>query len=157
MSPRTLHGAGVARRTLLTMAVTAPALAAGAANAAGALPPDLAKAVMDYDRATTSNDTAALGALVADDYVLVNSDATIQDKPSYLDDFRVPGFRLEPYAIEQPLQKVWGDTALTGGLVNLNWSLAGERHGRRLRIAHLWTREHGPWRLAYTQLTRVPQ
>jgi ketosteroid isomerase-like protein len=48
------------------------------------------------------------------------------------------------------------DTALVAGLVRLSWTLKGEHHSRLLRIAHVWTKAAGRWRLAYTQLTRVP-
>ncbi|MBW8810725.1 MAG: hypothetical protein JF591_18320, partial [Lysobacter sp.] len=38
---------------------------------AAVLPPDLAKAVADYDRAQVANDVDTLARLVDDDYVLV--------------------------------------------------------------------------------------
>lgn len=92
MRNRADDGAGLARRTLLTMALTAPALAAGTADAAEPAPtPDLARALNDYEKAVLGHDIEALGELVSADYVLVNSDTTIQDKQSYLGDFRVPG------------------------------------------------------------------
>jgi len=50
---------------------------------------------------------------------------------------------------------VWGDTALTGGVFNLSWTQEGRRQSRRLRIVHVWTKADGPWRIAYTQLTRA--
>jgi ketosteroid isomerase-like protein len=141
------------RRALL-IAALAPALVPRPANASAAA--GLSEAVRTYDRATVTNDTAALGEIVADDYMLVNSDSSVQDKASYLADFRVPGFRLDPYVMREPVLKVWGDSAVTGGLLSLSWTQAGERHVRLLRIAHVWTRERGRWRLRYTQLTRVP-
>ena len=64
-----------------------------------------------YDQATVHNDVGALARLVSDDYMLVNSDSTLQDKQSYLEDFKVPGFKLDPYVLEQP-RRIWGDTAL---------------------------------------------
>jgi ketosteroid isomerase-like protein len=121
------------------------------------IPPDLAQAWDDYNQATIRKDVAKLATLVTDDYMLVNSDSSVQDKKSYLADFRVPGFKLEPYEIEQPLQKIWGDTALTGGVFNLGWTQAGRHQRRRLRIAHVWSKKDGRWRIAYTQLTRVPE
>ena len=39
--------------------------------------------------------------------MLVNSDSTLQDKQSYLKDFTVPGFKLDPYVLEQPISRVW--------------------------------------------------
>jgi ketosteroid isomerase-like protein len=141
------------RRTLLSAAAATPALVGWRTSAAESALDD---AVRAYDQATISNDVATLAQLVCDDYMLVNSDSTLQDKQSYLKDFTVPGFKLDPYALEQPARRVWGDTALLTGLVNLSWTLDGAHHARLLRIAHVWTKAQGHWRLAYTQLTRVP-
>lgn len=139
------------------MAATLPVIRAGSSAAnTTAVPPGLAQAVKEYDQATIANDTDALGALVADDYVLVNSDATVQDKQSYLADFKAPGFKIDPYVMAQPLLKVWGNTALTGGLLRLSWSQNGRRQIRPLRIVHIWAKHQGHWRITYTQLTRVP-
>jgi ketosteroid isomerase-like protein len=151
------------RRTLLAAAAIAPALgkSVAAATARGSKsvgpPADLARAVNDYDQATLHNDVRTLSSLVAEDYVLVNSDSKVQDKQSYLSDFARPGFKIDPYVIEQPVQKVWGDVALTGGLLHLTWTQDGEHQQRALRIAHVWTRFGTRWQLAYTQLTRVPE
>jgi ketosteroid isomerase-like protein len=143
------------RRTLLSAAAAAaPALASWEANAADS---NLDDAVRAYDRATVHNDVAALAELVCDDYTLVNSDSSLQDKHSYLEDFKVPGFKLDPYVLDQPVRRIWGNTALVAGLVHLSWTLKGEHQARLLRIAHIWTKLEGRWRLAYTQLTRVPE
>jgi ketosteroid isomerase-like protein len=138
-------------------ALSLASVPASAKPATVAAPSDLARAWSDYNRATINSDVPALAALVTDDYMLVNSDASVQDKKSYLADFKVPGFKLEPYEIEQPLQKIWGNTALTGGVFNLSWTQDGRHQSRRLRFAHVWTRKDGRWRIAYTQLTRVPE
>jgi ketosteroid isomerase-like protein len=139
------------RRALLSVALV------GTFTTAVAMPSDLAEAIAEYDRATVNNDVAALTVLVADDYVLVNSDSTLQHKQSYLEDFKVPGFKLDPYELQQQTLKRWGDTALLAGVVQLSWTLDGKHERRLLRIAHLWTRIDRRWRLAYTQLTRIPE
>ena len=141
------------RRTLLSAAAAAPALVSWQASGAESA---LDEAVRAYDRATVYNDVAALAQLVCDDYQLVNSDSSLQDKQSYLADFKVPGFKLDPYVLEQQVRRLWGDTALVAGLVRLSWTLKGEHQSRLLRIAHVWTQIENRWRLAYTQLTRVP-
>lgn len=163
MHGRPRHGVRVIRRGLPAIAAAVALVVAGVASAADSLanrapelPLDLAQAVHAYDRATTSNDIETLDGIVADDYLLVNSDSTVQNKQSYLSDFTVPGFKLDPYVVEQPVQKVWGDAALTGGVLRLSWTLDGERESRLLRIAHVWARRDGHWHLTYTQLTRVP-
>lgn len=110
-----------------------------------------------YHRATIGNDTRTLGALVTDDYMLVNSDSTVQGKDSYLADFAVPGFKIDPYRMEHAFTKIHAETALTGGTFRLRWTQAGRRQTRHLRAAHFWVRQHGRWRLAYSQLTRIPE
>src|SRR5687767_2301512 len=142
------------RRTLLSAAAAAPALISWETSAAQS---GLDDAVRAYDEATVGNDVATLARLVSDDYMLVNSDSSLQDKQSYLEDFKVPGFKLDPYVLEQSARRAWDNTALVAGVVNLSWTLHGQRHVRRLRIAHVWTKQQGRWRLAYTQLTRVPE
>ncbi|MDG2518370.1 nuclear transport factor 2 family protein [Lysobacter soli] len=127
-----------------------------ASTGIAAMPAELAAPVVEYRRATIRSDIATLSALVADDYILVNSDASLQAKASYLADFRLPGFRIERYAMEQPAHAVWGDTALVRGLLHLKWTQDGSKHTRVLRIAHVWHKRDGRWRLAYTQLTRSP-
>lgn len=157
-------GAPLTRRTMLSLAAAAPALTLGLAGTEALAQSDdtdrateLAAAWRAYDRATAGSDVATLANLVTDDYMLVNSDSSVQDKQSYLADFGVPGFRLDPYEIEQPVVRRWGDTALTGGVFNLAWVQEGRNQRRRLRVAHVWTRQDGRSRIAYTQLTRVPE
>lgn len=121
------------------------------------LPPDLAKAVNDYHQAHFNNDLPELERLVSDDYVLVNSDATVEDKRKVLADHALPGFKTDPYVMEQPVNQVWDNAAVTAGLVHLSWTLDGKRHTRVLRMAHVWAKRNGQWQARYTQVTRVPE
>lgn len=153
------NGAKYARRAIITALTIGFAVVAQAKEptAIAALPPDLAKVMRDYDRATFENDVATYDAIVADDYLLVNSDGSMEDGQKAILPFRMPGFRIEPYANREPLQKVWGDTALTGGLLRLNWTQGSTHHTRLVRLAHFWTKRDGRWRLTYAQVTRFPQ
>ena len=128
----------------------APALAAE-------LPPDLAKAVRDYDQAQFHNDIASLEQLVADDYMLVNSNATVENKQQFLADFNLPGFKIDPYVLEQPVAEVWGDAAVVGGLVHLSWTQDGKHQARLLRVAYVWAKRSDHWQATYAQVTRVAQ
>ena len=148
------------RTSFVTVTAIVAVLAVGLADFPALARPEgseLARAWEDYNQATMRMDVARLATLVTDDYMLVNSDASVQDKKSYLADFTAPGFKLDTYTVEQPVQKAWGNTALTGGVFNLSWTQGGRQHRRRLRIAHVWSKKDGRWRIAYTQLTRVPE
>ena len=139
------------------MKLTAAVLVLSAAPAfAAELPPDLAKAVRDYDHAQFHNDIATLEHLVADDYMLVNSNATVENKQQFLADFNLPGFKIDPYVLEQPVAKVWGDAAVLGGLVHLSWTQDGKHQTRLLRVAYVWAKRSDHWQATYAQVTRVP-
>jgi len=140
----------------MKLAVAVLVLSAAPALAAE-LPPDLAKAVRDYDQAQFHNDIATLEQLVADDYMLVNSNATVENKQQFLADFNLPGFRIDPYVLEQPVAKVWGDAAVVGGLVHLSWTQDGKHQTRLLRVAYVWAKRSDHWQATYAQVTRVPQ
>jgi len=154
---------GLAGRSALASAAIVATLSfalatAGPAKASelGAPPPALSRALETYNQATMHSDTTTLAALVTDDYMLVNSDSSIQGKTSYLADFAVPGFKLDPYELKDLVYKVGRDAALTTGVFELGWTQDGRHQSRRLRIAHFWVIQQGRWRLAYTQLTRLP-
>jgi ketosteroid isomerase-like protein len=150
------------RLALLAIATAAPMMPAASLasqpsqSSDAGTPAELAEAVSAYRQATMRGDTATLSDLVADDYILINSDSSLQGKPSYLADFKLPGFKVDRYVVEQPVYKVWGDTALVRSLLHMGWTQDGKQHSRVLRIAHVWTRRDGHWQIAYTQLTRVP-
>ena len=133
-------------------------LVLGIAPAFGAeLPADLAKALEDYNRAQFDNDIPELERLLSDDYLLVNSDTSLDDKQKVLADHRMPGFKIDPYVLEQPVTQVWDDAAVIGGLGRLSWTQDGERHTRVIRIAYVWAKRDGKWQTVYTQVTRVPR
>lgn len=118
---------------------------------------ELIHALAAYHQATVNNDIKALSALVTDDYLLVNSDGSVQDKTSYLADFRVPGFRIDPYEVQQAFIRRRAGAALTGGRFRLQWTQEGRRQVRGLLFAHFWVQQAGQWRIAYTQLTQAPE
>jgi hypothetical protein len=122
-----------------------------------ALPADLAKAAADYDLAQVHKDLPALTRLIADDYVLVNSDSTVQRKPAVLVDHRMPSFKIDPFVVKDPTLTVWGDGAVIGGLVDLGWTLDGKHQRRLIRLANTWARRDGEWKVIYTQVTRAPR
>ena len=120
------------------------------------LPTDLATTVREYYEAQLRNDVATLDRLVADDYVLINSDGSVENKREAVADHERPGFKIDPYVVEQPVEKVWSDAALTGGVVNLSWTQDGKHQTRLIRIVNVWARRDGRWRITYTQVSRLP-
>ncbi len=145
------------RSRIVTRFVVALLVAGAAPTIAAPLPPDLARAAKNYDRANIDSDIPTLERLFADDYVLVNSDASVENKQQAIADFRVPGFRIDPYAMNQTVEMAWDNGAVISGVVQLSWTQEGKHQQRLIRIAHVWARRRGAWQMTYTQVTRVPQ
>jgi hypothetical protein len=120
------------------------------------LPADLAKAVKDYDAAQVHGDKAELQRLVADDYTLVNSSGRVQNKAELIADYTTPGYKIEPFEILQPVEKVWSDGAVMGGVVNLRGIDGGKPFAVTLRFADIWAKRNGKWQVVYTHVSKPP-
>lgn len=133
------------------------AVAAGAKDGPRAVPADLAARVRAYDDAQIKGDKAALEDLLADDYVLVNSRGQQQSKADLIADYTKPGFRLEPFTVEEPVELVWSDGAVMGGVATLRGVDDGQAFEVRLRFSDIWARRAGRWRVIYTHASRDPK
>src|SRR5262245_18949813 len=127
-------------------------LALNATTVRAEMPPDLTKTIQNYDQAQFHNDVVTLDHLVTDDFVFVNSDSSLQSKKEFLDDFKRPGFKLEPYVLQQKVEKVFSNAAVVGGTMLLKWTQDGKQQSRQLRIVYVWAKEDGHWQATYAQL-----
>ena len=126
-----------------------------AGNAAD-MPADLAKAVKDYDEAQVHGNKAELQRLVADDYTLVNSSGRVQNKAELIADYTTPGYKIEPFEMQQPVEKVWSDGAVMGGVVDLRGIDGGRPFAVTLRFADIWAKRNGKWQVIYTHVSKPP-
>jgi hypothetical protein len=124
--------------------------------AASEVPPDLAAAVVAYDKAQVDSNKAELERWLADDYLLINSSGKTETKSQLIADYTAPGFDLEPFTIEQKVEKVWGDGAIMGGIATLRGTDGGQRYEVRLRFADIWAKRAGRWQVVYTQVAKAP-
>jgi hypothetical protein len=127
------------------------------AAASVALPADLAKAAHDYDQAQVTSNRAELERLIADDYQLHNSGGQVQDKKSFIADQIAPGYKLEPFVIEEKVEKVMGDAAILGGVAQAKGTSGGEPYDVRLRFIDVWAKRGGRWVVVFSQATRAPK
>ena len=137
------------------VSLIATLLVCSLANAAE-VPADLAKAVTDYDEAQIHGDKAELQRLVADDYTLVNSSGRVQSKAELIADYTTPGYKIEPFEILHPVEKVWSDGAVMGGVVNLRGIDGGKPFSVTMRFADIWAKRNGKWQVIYTHVSKPP-
>lgn len=141
-------------KLLLTL-FTSAALLAGSVQAE-TLPADLAKAVHDYDQAQINGDEAELNRLLADDYVLVNSSGATETKPQFISESVGPGNKLDPFTVEQPVEKIWDNGAVMGGVATVSGLSGGSPFKVTLRFSDIWARRNGTWQVIYTHASRQP-
>jgi ketosteroid isomerase-like protein len=120
------------------------------------LPPALAQAVAEFDRAQMQGDGVALGRLLADDYVLFNSRALVEDKVAFIRDYTAPGTSMKPFTVEDEVVRHWPGGAVLGGVVTLEGTSEGKPYKVRLRFADIWAERNGRWQVIFTEATRVP-
>lgn len=120
------------------------------------LPPALAKAVAQFDRAQMHGDGAALARLLADDYVLFNSRGLVEDKAAFIHDYTAPGTSMKPFTVEDEVVRHWPGGAVLGGVVTLEGTSGGKPYSVRLRFADIWRERDGRWQVIFTGATRVP-
>lgn len=119
-------------------------------SAAGPLPRDLQKAASEYDAAQVAGDRATLERLLAPDYVLVNNRGRLETKEELIADYTAPGFRLEPFTIDEPMERWWPGGAVLGGIATLKGVSAGRPYEVRLRFTDVWARRGGRWQVIHT-------
>ncbi len=140
------------------LVVTVPALAAGPdmpMPAYPGVPADLAKAAAAFDLAQVKGDGAALARLLADDYLLINSQDKCEDKAQFIADYTAKGFTMEPFAIDDQVIKVWSDGAVLGSAVTMKGLSGGRPYAVRIRFSDIWAKRDAQWRVIYTHANRV--
>ncbi|UGB38238.1 nuclear transport factor 2 family protein [Frateuria soli] len=120
------------------------------------LPPALARAVAEFDRAQMQGNGAALARLLADDYVLFNSRGLVEDKAAFIHDYTAPGTSMKPFTVEDEVVRHWPGGAVLGGVVTLEGTSGGKPYKVRLRFADIWRERDGRWQVIFTGATRVP-
>lgn len=140
---------------IVLLAVVSMAGFATAAPPAMSIPKDLAARVHAYDVAQVKGDKAALEDLLADDYVLVNSRGQRESKADLIHDYTKPGFKLEPFVVEEAVELVWADGAVMGGVARIRGVDDGQAYDVRLRFSDIWAKRNGKWQVIYTHASRA--
>ena len=120
---------------------------------AGDIPADLKQAVHDYDEAQIQGNRAELERWLADDYTLVNSRGLVQAKKDLIAEYTAPGYKLEPFVVREPIEKVWNDGAVMAGVATLKGVDGGKPFSVTLRFADIWAKRNGKWQVIYTHVS----
>lgn len=106
--------------------------------------------------AMLKGDTAALGALLADDLVYTHSSGKVDTKASLIDDIKTGQMKYRSIRPEGPTMRLYGDTAVATGLAAVEVNNHGQELNLKLRYTDVWVNRGGKWQMVAWQSTRLP-
>ena len=109
----------------------------------------------EFNQAVAANDAAAIGRLVADDWVIVDADGTVIDRSRLISAIESGALTHESMESTDLEVRVHGDTAVVTGITTSKGQYLGEGFTTRERATDVLVRLDGRWLCVFSQLTRV--
>jgi ketosteroid isomerase-like protein len=108
-------------------------------------------------RAMTSNDLAALAALLGDDLIYTHSSAVVDDKAAYLESLRSGKVKYLAAKRDGVTIRGYGDTAIVHGHAQIEAEIHGERRSLDNLFVNVWTRRPSGWQMVHWASTAIPK
>ncbi|MGC2476183.1 MAG: nuclear transport factor 2 family protein [Candidatus Sulfotelmatobacter sp.] len=110
-----------------------------------------------WNRALETNDTKALDMLLADNFVSIDVDGSIQTKREFLVSLKSPGYQAPSQAVtEQSKVDVYGNSALVLGVFRTQSKEKGKSVTRRERFLDTWVNLNGTWKCVASVTVLIP-
>ena len=110
-----------------------------------------------WNRALETKDTKALGMLLADTFVSVDIDGSMQSKVEFLASIGAPNYHPPAQAVtEQSSVEVYGDSAVVVGIFRSQGIEKGRKYMNRERYVDTWVRINGTWKCAASITVLIP-
>ena len=105
--------------------------------------------------AMLTNDAAALGRLVADDYRGSDAGGHSHDRAQYLAAYGPGGVSLETFDVSELDTTAWTDTVLVTGVALIRGAYQDQRFEHRLRFLDAYRHRDGAWQLVASSATDI--
>jgi ketosteroid isomerase-like protein len=110
-----------------------------------------------WNRALETNDTKALDLLLAETFVSIDIDGSIQTKHEFLASLKAPGYQVPAQAVtEQSKVDVYGDSAVVYGVFRTRSTAKGKSVMRRERFLDTWVNVDRTWRCVASVAVLIP-
>jgi len=120
------------------------------------LPKDLAAAAVAYDLAQFKSNRSELERLLADDYVLADTNGRKRAKADLIAEAEAPAGTDKSVVISQQVKRSWPNGAVLGGMVDASEVSDGKRVSLKARFVDVWAKRNGRWQVIFTQIEKVP-
>jgi ketosteroid isomerase-like protein len=115
---------------------------------------ELLKLEKEFERAVVSNDAAAVGRLLADDWIIVGPDGRIIDKSRFLEVIRSGALSHEKMEAEDMSVRIYDNTAIVTALTTSKGEFMGQKFTSLERATDIFVKQNDRWQCVFTQLTR---
>ena len=110
-----------------------------------------------WNRALEKNDTRALDLLLADSFVSIDIDGSIQTKGEFLASLKNPGYEPPAQAVtEQSKVDVYGSSAIVVGVFRTESGRTGRSVTRRERFLDTWVNLDHTWKCVASVAVLIP-
>jgi ketosteroid isomerase-like protein len=107
-------------------------------------------------KAMMQNDVATVNRLLADDYLGINPDGTLQTKADALAQQRSGTMKVSNIDPENVKVRVYGDTAVVTSRVAVQGHDGNRDIGGRYHYTHVYSRKSGDWKIVSFEASRIP-
>jgi ketosteroid isomerase-like protein len=150
---RTATGVVVAAAFLVTVAAIP---ARGQAAAAGPSVEDqLKKMEKDRAAAVVKGDVATLEKLTSDDYILINANGQLSDKPTTMNNIKTGNIKLTANDVSDLKVRVYGNTAVVTGKSDAKGSIGGRELKGPVMFTRVYVKKDGKWQSVAFQQTPI--
>jgi ketosteroid isomerase-like protein len=110
-----------------------------------------------WNRALETNDTKALDLLLADTFVSIDIDGSLQSKSEFLASLKVTGYQAPAQSVtEQSKVDVYGDSAVVYGIFRTQSEHKGKSVTRRERFLDTWVNLNHTWKCVSSVAVLIP-
>ena len=110
-----------------------------------------------WNRALERTDTKALDMLLADNFVSIDIDGSMQTKREFLASLKSTGYHAPSQSVtEQSKVDVYGSSALVLGIFRTHSKVKGRSITRRERFLDTWVNLNGTWRCVASVAVLIP-
>ena len=109
-----------------------------------------------WNHALETKDAKALDLLLADSFVSVDVDGSMETKSEFLASIKAPGFQPSQAVTEQNTVQVYGDSAVVAGIFRTKGVDKGKTYVHRERFIDTWVKINGTWKCVASTTVLIP-
>ena len=118
---------------------------------------ELLKLEKAFADAIVKNDLEAIGRLVTDDWIIIDSNGEIVDRTRFFDVIKSGALTHETMESEDFRVRVYGDSAVVTAITSTKGKFMGQDFSTHERATDIFVKRDGRWRCVLTHLTKFKE